>query len=218
MGQMFQERNSLHLILILYLGLPFPQSDSVCTLVRLSRSPPPWRCSAATAPWCPTATAPVTIRSQTTSSSACLVFGRTPGPARPFSSKPWTRGCWKSGTCAIEATRPLLWHQGSKAMLTVGRHQSLELVAMRPFCVCFFSACAIVQKVQSLNFRIVGVSINVQMKCEWKKCTLPRVSLDTRVPTRDRWTSRQKWSWSAAFRNLKPCPLCSTHVSGKPLH
>lgn len=78
----------LHLILILHSRLPFPQSDPVCTLARLSRSPPPWRCSAATAQWCPTATAPVTTRSQTTSSSACLVFGRTPGPARPFSSKP----------------------------------------------------------------------------------------------------------------------------------
>lgn len=58
--------------------------------------------------WCPTATAPAITRSQTTSSSACLVFGRTLERARPCSSKSWARACSKSGTCAIQAILPLL--------------------------------------------------------------------------------------------------------------
>lgn len=65
------------------------------------------KCSAAMAQWYPTATALVTTHSQTTSSSACPASGRTPRQAQPFSSPPWTRPCWKSETCAIEAALQL---------------------------------------------------------------------------------------------------------------
>lgn len=51
--------------------------------------------------------APVTTHSQTTSSSVFLVSGRTHRQAPPFSSKPWMRACWKSGTCATEAVLQL---------------------------------------------------------------------------------------------------------------
>lgn len=94
--------------------------------VLVFRCPPLWKCSVAMARWFPTATAPATTRSPTTSSSACRVSGRARPPARPSSSKSWTRPCWKSGTCAISSTarppklptaasRPLgLKDQGSK--------------------------------------------------------------------------------------------------------
>lgn len=52
-----------------------------------------WKCSAATDRWCPTATAPATTHSPTTSSSACRASGRTRRRARLYLSKPSMRAC-----------------------------------------------------------------------------------------------------------------------------
>lgn len=101
--------NEQFFIIQLKCELFFPVNEHLCVVFYLTkcgficRSPPQRKCSAAMALWCPTATAPAITPSQTTSSSACPVSGRTPRPARPFSSQLWTRACWKSGNFAIGA-------------------------------------------------------------------------------------------------------------------
>ena len=128
----------------------------------LSRSPPQWKCSAVTARWCPTATAPVTTRSQTTSSSACLVSGRTQRRARPSSSKPWTRACRKSGTCAIEAAPRLMAAREPASLINQGSKPYLDLVCRFSswealVCLCRLCNSVTLTTKQALNIIYINI-------------------------------------------------------------
>jgi len=151
------------------------------TVLSRIRSKPQWRCYVATARWRPTATAPVTARSQTTSSSACPVSGRTQRRTRPFSSKSWTTACWISGTCATEPVLRLpngsmvarVRHQGSKTNWKSTAPQAAPLSKRRlrlsswDACVCLCCLCGSVPLRYCLKDHLYYLILK-EMWFDWK--------------------------------------------------